>query len=58
MISRIDDLILISYLDAGCIAEIFLSKKQGYEELFATKRISKQTIYQEPYLKNYIENEI
>lgn len=58
MISRIDDLFLISYLDAGCIAEIFLSKKQGYDELFATKRIPRQTIYEEPYLKNYIENEI
>ena len=58
MISRIDDLVLISYLDAGCIAEIFLSKKIGSEELFATKRIAKQTIYEEPYLKNYIENEI
>ena len=58
MISRIDDLTLISYLDAGCIAEIFLSKKEGYDELFATKRIAKQTIYEEPYLKKYIENEI
>lgn len=58
MISRIDDLTLISYLDAGCIAEIFLSKKKGYNEFFATKRIAKQTIYEEPFLKNYIENEI
>ena len=58
MISKIDDLILISYIDAGCIAEIFLSKKQGYPEFFATKRISKQSIYEEPYLKKYIENEI
>ena len=51
-------MILISYLDAGCIAEIFLSKKLGYNQLFATKRIAKQTIYEEPYLENYIDNEI
>ena len=58
MNSVIDDLILINYIDAGCFAETFLSKKKGSEKLYATKRISIQMIIQEPCLKNYIQNEI
>ena len=40
MISTIDDLTLIVYMDAGCFGETFLSKKKGSNELYATKRIS------------------
>ena len=58
MNSVIDDLTLISYIDAGCFAETFLSKKKGSDKLYATKRISIKMIIQEPYLKNYIQNEI
>ena len=54
----IDDLILIIYLDAGCFAETYLSKKKGSDKLYATKRIPVNLIYQEPYLKKYIKNEI
>ena len=54
----IDDLILINYLDAGCFAETYLSKKEGSDILYATKRIPVNLIYQEPYLKKYIQNEI
>lgn len=58
MIATIDDLTLIVYLNAGCLGETFLSKKKGSNELYATKRIAVQSIYQEPCLKKYIENEI
>ena len=58
MIATIDDLTLIVYLNAGCLGEIFLSKKKGSNELYATKRIAVQSIHQEPCLKKYIENEI
>ena len=58
MISTIDDLTLIVYMDAGCFGETFLSKKKGSNQLYATKRISVKSIIQEPILKNYIQNEI
>ena len=58
MNSVVDDLTLINYLDAGCFAETFLSKKKGSDQLYATKRIAIKMLIQEPYLKNYIENEI
>ena len=58
MITTIDDLTLIVYLNAGCLGEIFLSKKKGSNELYATKRISVQSIHQEPCLKQYIEKYI
>ena len=58
MIETIDDLTLIIYLDAGCFGETFLSKQKGSNELYATKRISVKSIYQEPCLKKYIQNEI
>ena len=58
MTSTIDDLSLIQYLDAGCFAETFLSKKKGSNQIFATKRISIKSIKEEPCVKNYIENEV
>ena len=38
MISIVDDLILMSYIDSGCFAEIYLSKKQDSNILLATKK--------------------
>ena len=58
MYETVDDLILISYLNSGCFAETFLSKKKGSNKLYATKRISLKIIAQEPFLKKYLENEI
>ena len=58
MISTVDDLSLIQYLDAGCFAEIFLSKKRGSNQIFATKRISIKSFKEEPCVKSYIENEV
>ena len=58
MNSVVDDLTLINYIDAGCFAEIFLSKKKGSDKLYAAKRIPIKMIVQEPYLKNYVQNEI
>ena len=54
----VDDLILLNYLDAGCFSEIFLSKKQGLNEILATKKISLNNMYQEPCFKNFLQNEI
>ena len=54
----VEDLTLMNYIDAGCFAEIFLSKKKDSDKLYATKRIPIKNIIQEPYLKNYIKNEI
>ena len=58
MISIIDDIILISYLDAGCFAETYLTKRIGSNRLYATKRIDVNLIKSEPCLKKHIENEI
>jgi serine/threonine protein kinase len=41
---------------SGCFAQIFLSKKKNI--IYATKRISVNDINTEPYLKNYLDNEI
>ena len=58
MNSIIDDLFLIKYLNSGCFSETFLTIKQGTNQLFATKRISLETISQEPAFKENLENEI
>ena len=58
MNSEIGDLTLLNYIDAGCFAETFLSKKKGSDKLYATKRISIKMIIQEPCFKYYIQNEI
>ena len=58
MYGTIDDIILLSYLNSGCFAETFLSKKKGSKTLYATKRISLKIIAQEPFLKKYLQNEI
>ena len=58
MTTIIDNIILIAYLDAGCIAETYLTKRIGSNKLYATKRIDLKLINQEPCLKKHIENEI
>jgi serine/threonine protein kinase len=58
MISVIDDLILMNCIASGCFAQTFLSKKKNSNILYATKRISVNDINTEPYLKNYLDNEI
>ena len=58
MISMVDDLILLNYIDSGCFAEIYLSKKQDSDTLLATKKISLKYISVEPLFKTSLENEI
>ena len=58
MISIVDDLILFNYIDSGCFAEIYLSKKQDSNILLATKKISLKYISVEPLFKTSLQNEI
>jgi serine/threonine protein kinase len=58
MTEIIDDISLIQYIDSGCFAETYLSKKEGSNILYATKKIDLKYIADEPFLKKYIENEI
>ena len=58
MLSIVDDLILLNYIDSGCFAEIYLSKKRGSDLLLATKKISLHYISVEPLFKTSLQNEI
>ena len=58
MNNTIDDITLLKYLDKGGFAEIYLSKKNGVNELLATKRLAQKNIKENPLLKKYLENEI
>ena len=58
MISMIDDLIIMDCIASGCFAQIFLSKKKNSSTIYATKKISVNDINTEPFLKNYLDNEI
>jgi len=58
MKETIDDISLIQYIDSGCFAETYISKKEGSNMLYATKKIDLKYIAEEPFLKKYIENEI
>ena len=58
MVETIDDISLITFIDSGCFAETYISKKEGSDELYATKKVDLNFIVQEPCLKQYIENEI
>ena len=58
MKETIDDISLIQYIDSGCFAETYISKKEGSIMLYATKKIDLKYIAEEPFLKKYIENEI
>ena len=58
MLSIVDDLILLNYIDSGCFAEIYLSKKKDSDLLLATKKISMKYISVEPLFKTSLQNEI
>ena len=58
MFSRIDDITLLNYIDSGCFAEIYLSKKDDSNTLYATKKIGLKYISVEPLFKTHLENEI
>ena len=58
MFSTIDDIILLNYIDSGCFAEIYLSKKKDSNTLLATKKISLKYISVEPLFKTHLDNEI
>ena len=58
MISIIDDLILMNCIASGCFAQIFLSRKKNSNIIYAAKRISINDINSEPFLNNYLNNEI
>ena len=58
MFSRIDDIILLNYIDSGCFAEIYLSKKKDSNMLLATKKIGLKYISVEPLFKMHLQNEI
>ena len=58
MFSIIDDIILLNYIDSGCFAEIYLSKKKDSNTLFATKKIGLKYISVEPLFKTHLQNEI
>ena len=58
MVETIDDISLITFIDSGCFAETYISKKKNSDELYATKKVDLNFIAQEPCLKQYIENEI
>jgi len=56
MISTVDDIILMNFIDSGCFAEIYLSKKKDSDLLLATKKISLKYLTVEPTLKSYLQN--
>jgi len=58
MYSIIDDIILLNYIDSGCFAEIYLSKKEGSDALLATKKIGLKYVSLEPLFKMHLQNEI
>ena len=54
----VDDIILLNYIDSGCFAEIYLSKKQDSDMLYATKKIDLKYISVEPLFKTHLNSEI
>ena len=58
MKETIDDISLLDFIDSGCFSETFKSKKRGYDKLLATKKIDLGFVNKNPYIKEYIENEI
>ena len=58
MFSIVDDLILLNYIDSGCFAEIYYSKKKDSDIPLATKKISMKYISVEPLFKTSLQNEI
>ena len=56
-ISVIDDLTLLNFLGKGSYGEVYLTKKKGKSELFATKKMVRKYVEQ-PQLFKYLKNEI
>ena len=56
-ISVIDDLTLLNFLGKGTYGEVYLTKKKGKSELFATKKMVRKYVEQ-PQLFKYLKNEI
>ena len=54
----IDDLTLILPLGKGAFGEVYLTSKQGSKEKFATKRIAKKYMDNNPKVKKYLDNVI
>ena len=53
----VDDYTLFKYLGKGSFGEVFLTKKKGSNELFATKKINKSTIDDEKSFR-HLKDEI
>jgi serine/threonine protein kinase len=53
----IDELTLLKFLGKGSYGEVFLTKKEGKSELFATKKMDRKFADQ-PQVSKYLKNEI
>ena len=53
----IDDLTLVKFLGKGTYGEVYLTKKEGKNELFATKKIERK-VADQPNISKYLKNEI
>ena len=53
----IDDLTLLKCLGKGSYGEVFLTQKQGKNQLFATKKMDRKYDDQ-PHVSKYLKNEI
>ena len=53
----IDDITLFQCLGKGSYGEVYLSKKEGKNELFATKKMDRKYADQ-PHVAKYLKNEI
>ena len=56
-IAKVDDLALIKFLGKGSYGEVYLTKKDGKSELFATKKMDRK-IMDQPHISKYFKNEI
>ena len=54
---QIDDIVLIKKIGGGSFGTVYLSKKKGRNELFATKEIDR-LLAEQPEQKKYLTNEI
>ena len=53
----VDDLTLIKLLDKGSFGEVYLTKKKGRSEFFATKKIDRK-VADRPDISKYLKTEI